>query len=255
MNGSVSEGPPLRLYCFAHAGAGTTSFARWREHLGPDVELAPLPLPGRDSRRRERRVTSRAGLLDDLLGTVAEGAAAGPYALYGHSLGGLVAYTLTRALAERGLPAPVLLAVGACPPPDAVLEHVGSVSDERLLGFLGDLGSAPSGALAAADSIWHRTVLPVLRDDLQLAAALRGAARDPATGGPLPVPLLAVDGLADPVVGSGAMDGWRRWTTGGLTRRSVPGDHFFVRGREIPRLIGRACRDARRGLLLSGGQL
>ncbi|GGT43612.1 thioesterase [Streptomyces kurssanovii] len=267
MNGSVHTAaagggpapagrPPLRLYCFAHAGAGVTGFARWPTRSGPDIDIRPVLLPGRDSRRHERRPTTRTALLEDLLGVLADAAHHGPYVLYGHSLGGMVAYTLARALTDKGLPPPVLLAVGACPPPHAALaHHSGELSDERLLTFLGDLGSAPTGLLADPDSVWHRTVLPVLRDDLRLGADLRAAANDPATGGPLPVPVLAVDGQSDRVVDAKAMDGWRRWTTGPLVRRTVPGDHFFVRGREIPRLIGRACRVARRTAPLSGGQL
>ncbi|MER6984150.1 thioesterase, partial [Streptomyces carpinensis] len=110
------------------------------------------------------------------------------------------------------------------------------------------------GALAAPGGLWYRSVLPLLRDDLRLAAALRAAA-----GGPLPVPVLAVGGHSDPVVGPAALDDWARWTTGRLLRRTVPGDHFFVRGPHAPRLIGRACRVVRRTRLvpglISGGQL
>ncbi|MFJ8078100.1 thioesterase II family protein [Streptomyces sp. NPDC096176] len=246
--------PPLRLYCFAHAGAGVTGFARWPARSGPDLDIIPVLLPGREARRRETRLTTRAGLLADLLDDMTRAAHHGPYVLYGHSLGGMVAYTLARALIDKGLPPPALVAVGACPPPDAVPANRGSeLSDEQLLAFLGDLGSAPTGLLADAGSVWHRTVLPVLRDDLALGADLRAAALDPATGGPLPLPVLAVDGADDPVVGAETMDGWRRWTSGRLVRRTVPGDHFFVRGREIPRLIGRACRIVQRTEPLSGG--
>ncbi|XKK64725.1 hypothetical protein HFP71_00315 [Streptomyces sp. ARC32] len=50
------------------------------------------------------------------------------------------------------------------------------ITDERLLRFAADLGAAPGDTLAAPGSLWHRTVLPVLRDDLLLAGALRTAA-------------------------------------------------------------------------------
>ncbi|MFI0982622.1 thioesterase II family protein [Streptomyces sp. NPDC021093] len=238
----------VRLYCFAHAGAGVSSFDRWHERSGPGVDIVPVLLPGREARRSEPRPTGRDALLDDLFGPLAAAAAGGgPYALYGHSLGGMVAYTLTRALLDAGLPGPEFLAVGAIPAPDVVRPRdTGDLSDAELLSFVGDLGSAPTGLLAEEGSIWHRVVLPVLRDDFALAAALRAAATDPATGGPLPVPVLAVDGLYDPVAGAAALDGWRRWTTERCVRRTVPGDHFFVRGPEIAELLGRACRVAHR---------
>lgn len=268
----MRDGPPCTLYCFAHAGAGVSGFTHWRTGTGPGVTTVPVLLPGRGARRREARATSREALLTALLGPMAHQVADGrPYALYGHSLGGVVAHTLARALVDRGLPAPALLAVGASPPPHAAaLRHdditdlpgrtgLPGITEERLLRFATDLGAAPGGVLAAPGSLWYRSVLPVLRDDLLLADALRAAALADEVHGPLPVPVLAVGGRDDPVVGAAALDGWARWTTGPFVRRTVPGDHFFVRGPHAPRLIGRACRVVRRTRrvpgLISGGQL
>ncbi|MER5474918.1 thioesterase domain-containing protein [Streptomyces sp. NPDC002685] len=239
----------VRLYCFAHAGAGVSGFGRWQHHCGPGIDIVPLPLPGRGSRRREPRTTDRDGLLADLLGPLADAAGQGPYALYGHSLGAMVAYTLTRALLDAGRPAPALLALGACPAPHTPARTTApdDISDTQLLSFVGTLDAAPGGPLAGGGSIWHRTVLPVLRDDLTLARALRAAAVDDAAArGPLPVPVLAVGGREDPVVGPAALDGWQQWTSDRLVRRTVPGDHFFVHRPELPRLLGQACRAAHR---------
>ncbi|QNS09237.1 thioesterase II family protein [Streptomyces xanthii] len=233
----------VRLYCFAHAGAGVSGFGRWPRRCGPGVEVVPVLLPGRDSRRHETRPTGRRALLDALFDDIAAAASDGPYVFYGHSLGGMVAHTLTRALLDAGLPGPRLLAVGACPAPHTVRPPAASdddISDEQLLRFVGDVGSAPGGTLAEPDSVWHRAVLPVLRDDLRLARSLRAAALD--APGRLPVPVLAVGGSHDPVVTPQALDAWRQWTDGTFVRRTVPGDHFFVRGPELPRLVGRACR-------------
>ncbi|MEU3838539.1 alpha/beta fold hydrolase [Streptomyces sp. NPDC028635] len=252
----MGDGSPVTLYCFAHAGAGVSSFVHWRARTGPGVRTVPVLLPGREARRREARPTGRAALLDALLRPLADEVADGrPYALYGHSLGGLVAHTLARALVDQQLPAPAFLAVGASPAPHlGPVRHAEEITDARLLRFVADIGAAPGGALAAPGSVWHRSVLPVLRDDLRLAAALRTAALDDEGRGPLNVPVLAVGGRDDPVVGAASLDGWARWTTGRLVRRTVPGDHFFVRGPHIPRLVGRACRIVRRTELIPGGQ-
>ncbi|MEU6407075.1 thioesterase domain-containing protein [Streptomyces sp. NPDC046985] len=235
----------VRLHCLAHAGAGVASYRRWPLAAGPAVEVAALPLPGRGARRREPRVTDRSGLLADLLGPLREAARAGPYALYGHSLGALVAYTLTRALADEGAPAPLFLAVGACLPPHATaaLMSAAEAPDEHLLPLLADLGSLPKGAAARPGGLWRRSVLPVLRDDLRLAKALRQAAMDPATGGPVNVPLLVFAGSDDPLAVPHALHEWRQWTTGPITARTLAGDHFFAGDDALPALIGAACRE------------
>lgn len=235
--------PPVRLYCFAHAGAGVSAFNGWARSIGPDVETVPVLLPGRERRRREPRLTDRAALVAELLDRVRPEPGR-PFILYGHSLGAMVAHTLTQALHEQGRPLPALLAVGACPPPDETSELSDSdgTVDDRLLHRLNAMGAVPDGA--RPDGYWHRAVLPVLRDDLRLACALRAFARG--TGGRVPVPLLAVAGDRDPLAPPPLVDGWRRWSAGAVVTRTVTGDHFFVRGDALPRLLGRAARVVRR---------
>ncbi|MFJ7081899.1 thioesterase II family protein [Streptomyces griseus] len=237
---------PVRLYCFAHAGAGVSVFHGWGRRTGPGVEPVPVLLPGRGGRRQEPRLTDRDSLVAHLMDRISV-TAGQPYALYGHSLGAMVAHALTQALHEEGLPLPALIAVGACPPPDETskLSDACESSDEDLLEMLHTLGALPDGA--EARRYWRRASLPVLRDDLRLAGALRVAARTSAAAyGPLPVPMLAVSGNRDPLVSPEAVGGWRRWSTGPVATRTVNGDHFFVRGGVLPRLTGRACRVVRR---------
>ncbi|MEU0575376.1 thioesterase II family protein [Dermacoccus nishinomiyaensis] len=239
-------GGRIALHCLAHAGAGVASYRRWPTAVGPGIDVVALPLPGREGRRREPRVTDRAALLTDLLPGLVKAAHTGPYALYGHSLGALVAYTLTRALACAGAPAPLFLAVGACLPPHVATALVAAADqpDEQLLPLLGHLGSLPKGPTAAAPGgLWHRTVLPVLRDDLRLARSLREAALDPVTGGHVDVPVLVFAGRDDPLAAPASLGDWRQWATGPVEVRTVAGDHFFAGAPDLPRLVGQACRD------------
>lgn len=111
----ADTGLPVRLYCFAHAGAGVSVFHGWARRTGPGVEPVPVLLPGRGGRRQEARLTGRDSLVAHLMDRISV-TAGQPYALYGHSLGAMVAHTLTQALHEQGMPLPALLAVGACPP-------------------------------------------------------------------------------------------------------------------------------------------
>jgi surfactin synthase thioesterase subunit len=240
---------PVTLYCFAHAGAGVDGFRRWPAAAGAHVEIVPLALPGRGSRRHEARVIDRDGLIGAFLDVFPHRRPEqGPFALYGHSLGGLVAYTLARVLADRGWPPPAFVGLGAAPSPhDApALVNAADAPVDRLLRLLAELGLLPADAATAPGGVWRRAVLPVLRDDLRLAAALRAAAVDPATGGPLEVPLLVLGGADDVAVPCAALAGWRRFSTAPVALRTVAGGHFFVRERQAPRIVGRACRVARR---------
>ncbi|MFF3216047.1 thioesterase II family protein [Streptomyces sp. NPDC002886] len=245
----MGDGQAVRLHCFAHAGAGVSSFYRWDKAVGSGVKTTSWLLPGRDERRREPRLTGRDELLADLaplFERIADEPGT-PYILYGHSLGATVALTVTHALQEYGLPLPALLAVGASPPPDApaALANCAELPDAELLRVLDRFDALPPGVRPG--DVWFRSVVPVLRADLKLARNLRAAATAPTAPGPAPVPLLAVTGSKDPLVGAEAAEGWNRWTTGPFVRRTVPGGHFFVRGGELPRMLGRAARIVLRG--------
>lgn len=101
----TAEPPRLRLFCFAHAGAGAYSFAPLFQNLPPGVEVCLVQRPGREnlamlpllrSVRDLTLVTSRhlIGLLDL------------PYAFFGHSMGALMAFELIKHFQSRGLPGP-----------------------------------------------------------------------------------------------------------------------------------------------------
>ncbi|MFD5453494.1 thioesterase II family protein [Streptomyces olivaceus] len=239
---------PMRLYCFAHAGAGVSAFHGWAASVGSGVLPVPVLLPGRDRRRGEPRATTREALLGDVLHLFTD-APAVPYALYGQGLGALVCYTVARTLHEMGLPGPALLAVGACTPPHMPPEsaYVLGVPEAELLRTLDQMGVVPAGT--ELGGIREPARKQVLRDDLALDRALRAAARTPSPADPLTTPLLIVagaagrnDGPASPLVA----EGWRAWTEGPTRLRTVSAGHLFVRGSELPRLLGQACRVVRR---------
>ncbi|MDO0939221.1 thioesterase domain-containing protein [Streptomyces sp. DG2A-72] len=209
------------------------------------MEVRALCLPGGERRRSEPRVTTHEALLADVLPQFTD-PCSGPYVLYGHGLGAMVALTVTRALHEAGMPGPALLAVSACPPPHVpcALADVRGASDAEVLHILGGNGAVPPGS---DEGIWLRAMLPVLRADLELAKALEEAARTPSSRGPLSTPVLVLASQANPLAPPAITDGWWQWTEGPVRSRTVPGRHFFVRGgRELPRLLGRACRVAGR---------
>ncbi|WP_042428657.1 thioesterase II family protein [Streptacidiphilus anmyonensis] len=236
---AVDPGPsgPMRLFCFHHAGAGALSFARWQNRflsalpVEAPVRVVPVRLPGRESRLREPRITSATRLLDELEAAL-RAYCDEPYALYGHSLGALVAYSVADRLRSRGLRPPELLAVGACSPPHLGMPLLdGAELDDRALHGLLERtgGEMPQSSLGP---VWSQTMLDILRDDLLLARGLRAAA-----GRTLDVPVLALAGQADHVAPVAQVAEWSAYTVGGFTLRSLPGDHFFVRDEPVVALL------------------
>src|SRR5205085_1447895 len=83
----------LRVFCAPYAGAGVAAFAPWADRLARSVELAVVRLPGRESRLREPFCVS----LDEAADRAAAEITAFtdlPCALFGHSMGALLAFEL-----------------------------------------------------------------------------------------------------------------------------------------------------------------
>src|SRR2546427_5480233 len=112
----------VRLYCFPPAGGASSTFFAWTAALA-DVEVCPIELPGRGSRIGEYPFTQLERLVDALVPAL-RGELDRPYALFGHSMGGLIAFETARRLRALGAPLPQRLCVAAVSAPQ-VLRHGG----------------------------------------------------------------------------------------------------------------------------------
>ncbi|MGD0607253.1 MAG: thioesterase domain-containing protein [Streptosporangiaceae bacterium] len=103
----------LPLFCLPHAGAGASAFRTWPDCL-PGVLVLPVQPPGRESRFREAPYERMGPLVAELAAIMLGVAGSRPYAVYGHSLGALVAFETLREIRRRGGTEPVHLFVSGC---------------------------------------------------------------------------------------------------------------------------------------------
>jgi surfactin synthase thioesterase subunit/phosphopantetheinyl transferase len=231
---------PAILFCLPYAGAGASAFHGWAAALGPDVDVRPVVLPG-----REGRIAEPPGFEVAELARVLAAAADRPYAIYGHSMGGRLGFEVARELRRAGGPLPLRLYLGGCRPPDPVppglglAGHSSGVSGTRVADPLAGLSRATEGELVArlrrlgglpeevvAEAELLELLLPAIRADL---AWLDGYRYQPEP--PLPVPIAAFAGADDPVATPFDMLAWAAHTTARFWLRTEPGDHFFLHRR------------------------
>ncbi|MFF4189636.1 thioesterase II family protein [Nonomuraea sp. NPDC001831] len=214
---------PLRLVCVPYAGGGAGAFRAWPASL-PGVEVAVVRLPGRETRFKETPLRD----FDKVLHVLAAELAAlrdRPLALFGHSLGGLLAFELARRTS------PVQLFVSATRAPHLFsAEPVESLSDAEFIDYLRAFRLLPA---ASSQTDLLRLMLPAIRADFAVAASYVHR-----PGPPLACPLHAFYGEADPSVARAAMEPWQEWTTGRFTLEPVPGGHFFLHAEERRMLAG-----------------
>ena len=98
-NFSKSDSKKFRLFCFPYAGGSSYFYTKWRDLLPDNIDLCPVQLPGRANRIGEEcfsdiepLVSQLAELIYPLLDM--------PFAFFGHSMGGLISFELTKLLED-----------------------------------------------------------------------------------------------------------------------------------------------------------
>lgn len=224
--GRLAAGEPrLRLLCFPQAGGSAGAFAAWRSRLPDGLELLPVELPGHGTRRAE----PMPGTLEELVAAVLDAVGPeldAPYALFGHSFGGLIAYELAREIGRRRLPPPQGLLLSAARPPHAPVpdtphSRMHLQDDATLTDWLRRTNGLPEALLRHTDYV--AVVLETVRADAALMARYRRG--EP---GPLDCPLHVFGGLADPVVGPAELEEWIHYEGPDFTLTLYPGDHYYL---------------------------
>ena len=214
-----------RLFCFSHAGGGPSFFRPWGPALQPEIAVRRVLLPGREWRLDEppfRRVADLVGPLCAAL----ESHLGQPYALFGHSMGAVVAYEVARRLSAAGTRGPACLIVSGrnAPGLPGDRRQLSALPEEEFVAEVARLNGIPPEVLSEPGLL--SVLLPALRADYELAETYR-----PLPGGRrLDCPVVAYMGASDPAVQYAQMLEWRNETAGEFSIRLFSGDHFYLKG-------------------------
>lgn len=214
-----------RLFVFPHAGSGASAYHFLARACKDDpIEVNIIQYPGREMRIREAPCEDMEAMIvsldDDLRGLLTER----PFAFLGHSMGSLVAYELTRRLAESGGPIPqhLFLSGRQAPHLPALNLPVDTMNDAAFLDAVGRRYNALPAELMSNPEILS-LVLPSLRADFKLMARHRHR-----PVGPLGVGLTLINGLDDPWVNKDSIEAWQVQTQQPIERHWLPGGHFYL---------------------------
>ena len=225
--------PRLRLLCLPFAGGGCAVYRGWQQELGASIEVWAACPPGRERRLREEPAASMAALLDGL-SIAAAPVFDGPFAVFGHSFGGLVAHALVQRAASSGGALPRLLAVSGCRPPwkQPLPPLLHDLPAGRFRDELRRLGGTPDVVLDDPELL--ALFEPALRADLRVSEGWSQERRS------LPVPVLALGGENDDEVRAGRLDDWAGASHAGFEQVRFPGGHFYlaVERRPLLTLLG-----------------
>lgn len=220
--------PSFRLFCFPYAGGSASAYRDWHSAMDARIEVLALQLPGRGARLGETPVVDFGLLADRVTDVVAAESHASPFAFFGHSLGALLMFEVTRRLQARAARWPECMFASGRPAPH--LPHASrrgsAMSDAELIDELQRLDGTPREVFQHPDLL--AIVLPHVRADFVLLDNWRF---EPSP--PLDIPICALAGMQDSHASLGSVAAWSEWTSAGFELLTYPGGHFFLHEHEI----------------------
>jgi medium-chain acyl-[acyl-carrier-protein] hydrolase len=146
-----------------------------------------------------------------------------PLALFGHSVGALVAYAVARSLFAANRPPPVHLFAAARPAPQRSRPYspIHHLPDFMFVAALRSrIDGIPQAILDEPEML--KLFLPAIRADLRVNESYR-----PEDARPIPCPITAFGGVDDRAVFPEQLSAWGEMTQASFRIELFPGGHFF----------------------------
>lgn len=215
----------VRLVCFHHAGASALTFAPWGRRMPPQVELYLMELPGRGMNLNKPFVLGFVKAKEYFLTRVKK-IIDRPTFFLGHSLGGLLAYSVAASLPKEMKRLVKKVIVSAARSPRSVASHAKHPREpflirtrESLYQDLVKLGGVPKDLLE--DQEFLEQTINVLGHDFHLLDTYELSEKE------LGIPLEVWLSKGDPfVVGEDVR--WRNECSSLVQIRMFEGDHFYL---------------------------
>ena len=187
--------------------------------LDEQVELVAIELPGRGRRMNEKPYADLHQLIRDLKAAMMP-LLDKPFMLFGHSMGGLIAFELTRDLRMSGLAQPMKLFISSTPGLTTYtrreVDH--TLSNEELIKIFPHLDKTNIG-----DDELHQLLVDQMRTDLRLLNNY-SYTKEPA----LDIPMVIIYGAEDERVREDQAEKWRDETSSSCHIIQRAGGHRYI---------------------------
>jgi surfactin synthase thioesterase subunit len=211
----------VKLLCFPFAGGSKYSYNLYARATPRSVQIIPVEYPGRGARFKETLMTDIKQIVEDCFQRIKEYTSE-RYAIYGHSMGSVVAYLLTKKIIEHELPPPVHLFVSGRGGPSFVdaMPARSLLAKDKFIEALKVLGGSPEEVLN--DDGLMNFFEPIFRADFRALETYQYEDTEP-----LNIPITLMSGTEEYLT-KDHINAWQRETTFPIDFKLFPGNHFFI---------------------------
>lgn len=156
------------LFCLTYAGGSEVIYYKWRRYLDASIQLNPVELKGRSKRYGEGLYETLDEAVEDIFRNIKDKIIYNDYAIYGHSMGSLLAYELYYKIKEQNVKIPKHIFFSGYKAPSIIKkgEVISTLSDYDFMKKIMELGGTP-GELMNNDELLQ-LFIPILRNDFRI---------------------------------------------------------------------------------------
>ncbi len=216
-----------KLFCFPYAGGSATFYSRWADHLNPSIDIQQVELAGRGKRIYEPLYRDLKEAIDNVFHLIKDQTRIYRYALFGHSLGALIAFELAMKLKEQGFPSPEHIFFSGRGAPhvprskDRKIYH--QLPDDEFRESIVELGGTPKELFDYPELL--DILLPTLKNDFRISETYRYDHYEDAA--PFDHDITVFLGKDENITPE-QMAGWRQHTRNVCSIHYYDGGHFFI---------------------------
>lgn len=157
-----------KLFCIPYAGGSAAIYEKWRKKIHSSIELIPIEYSGRGKRFTEPLCNNMDEVVDDIYKIIENDLDDTPYSFFGHSMGSLVSFELTRKIKKlnHNQPTHIFFSGKSAPNIKRRSKKLYTLDDEDFKKELLKLEGTPIEILEQEELM--NIFLPILRSDFKI---------------------------------------------------------------------------------------
>lgn len=211
------------LFCLPYAGGSEVIYFKWRKYINASVQLVPIELKGRGRRFNEDFYENIEEAIEDIFENIKDKILDNEYAIYGHSMGSLLAYELYHKIFSENIRMPKHIffsgSKAPCIPREKKCIHL--LPDDEFIKKVIELGGTQQEVAESKELLQLFT--PVLRNDFKiLEKYVYQEKKDK-----IQCDISILNGKDDDIALEGLL-AWKNHGNNGFEVYNFDGDHFFI---------------------------
>lgn len=213
-----------RVFSFHYAAVSAEVYHTWAYEFDTGIEFCCVQMPGRSTRSDESMPVDIIEFLNEVDSVISSFNTV-PFVIYGHCMGGSMAYELTRIMRKNQEYLPDAIFVSGVNPPQipVMRRDLHSLPDKELLTALKEVNFNPEDFNFTEETVCE--MLPIIKGDFKLID--KWYFDD--SNQKINIPIFAYGGTEDIFIPEENLKRWEECTYSAFSYKMLPGYHFFIK--------------------------